>query len=168
MNTELMKDTIKELTKDAVLDDAQKQASNFGLDIFKIEALLQAIEQNLIRRSLSDKYKAMFYLAATGLYSAEDLAEMFWHSSKNLNADFNKNLGVNLKLYLELDDDERVGITSLRRILFKKGYFVDLDSGKFMDGREGNDYAAKVSLSGLGKGSSLAARNLGKSRLGGL
>ena len=43
-----------------------------------------------------------------------------------------------------------------------------LDSGKFMDGREGNDYAAKVSLSGLGKGSSLAARNLGKSRLGGL
>ena len=35
-----------------------------------------------------------------------------------------------------------------------------------MDGREGNDYAAKVSLSGLGKGSSLAARNLGKSRLG--
>jgi hypothetical protein len=37
-----------------------------------------------------------------------------------------------------------------------------------MDGREGNDYAAKVSLSGLGKGSSLAARNLGKSRLGGL
>ncbi|UXE59089.1 MAG: hypothetical protein KA717_24460 [Woronichinia naegeliana WA131] len=46
--------------------------------------------------------------------------------------------------------------------------FHQLDSGKFMDGREGNDYAAKVSLSGLGKGSSLAARNLGKSRLGGL
>jgi hypothetical protein len=120
-----MKDTIKELTKDAVLDDAQKQASNFGLDIFKIEALLQAIEQNLIRRSLSDKYKAMFYLAATGLYSAGDLAERFEHSQKNLNADFNKNIGIYLKLFLELDDDERVGITSLRRILFKKRYFVD-------------------------------------------
>jgi len=42
-----------------------------------------------------------------------------------LNADFNKNLGSHLKDYLELD--ERVGITSLRRVLFKKGYFVDIN-----------------------------------------
>ena len=77
---------------------------------------------------LSDKYREMFYLAATGLYSADDLAKMFNHSSgKNLNADFNKNLGSYLKLYLDLDDSERVGITSLRRILFKKGYFVDIN-----------------------------------------
>ena len=55
------------------------------------------------------------------------MAQIFKHGSKNLNADFNKNLGVYLKLYLELDDDERVGITSLRRILFKKGYFVDIN-----------------------------------------
>ena len=125
-----MKDTIEELTKDAVFDDAQKQASNSGLDIPKLEVLLQAIERN---RSLSEKYKAMFYLAATGLYSAEDLAEMFGHSSKNLNADFNKNLGVYLKLCLELDDDERVGITSLRRILFRKGYFVDIDDDNLVN-----------------------------------
>jgi hypothetical protein len=124
---------MKELTKDAVFDDDQKQASNFGLDISKLEALLQAIEQHLIQRSLSDKYKAMFYLAATGLYSAEDLAEMFDHSSKNLNADFNKNLGVYLKLCLELDDDERVGITSLRRILFKKGYFFDINDDNLVN-----------------------------------
>jgi hypothetical protein len=124
---------MKELTKDAVFDDDQKQASNFGLDISKLEALLQAIEQHLIQRSLSDKYKAMFYLAATGLYSAEDLAEMFDHSSKNLNADFNKNLGGYLKLCLELDDDERVGITSLRRILFKKGYFVDINDDNLVN-----------------------------------
>jgi hypothetical protein len=115
------------------LSDAQKQASNCGLDIFRLEALLQAIEQNLIQRFLSDKYKAMFYLAATGLYSAEDMAKMFGHSSKNLNADFNKNLGGYLKLCLELDDDERVGITSLRRILFKKGYFLDINDDNLGD-----------------------------------
>ena len=126
-----MKNSIKEPPTYAALD-AQKQARNCGLDIPKLEALWQAM-QNLIQRSLSDKYKAMFYLAATGFYSAEDLAEMFDHSSKNLNADFNKNLGGYLKLYLDLDDDERVGITSLRRILFKKGYFVDINDDNLVN-----------------------------------
>jgi hypothetical protein len=115
------------------LSDAQKQASNCGLGISKLEVLLQAIEQNLIKRSLSNKYRTMFYLAATGFYSAEDIAEMFKHSHKNLNADFNKNLGVYLKLYLELDEDERVGITSLRRILFKRGYLVDINDNNLGD-----------------------------------
>jgi len=100
------------------LCDAQKQARNCGLDIPKLEALLKKIEP------LSDKYKGIFYLAATGLYSADDLAEMFNHSQRNLNADFNKNLGSHLKDYLELDDSERLGITSLRRILFRNGYCV--------------------------------------------
>ena len=109
------------------LSDAKKLACNCGLNVPKFESLLQAIEQNLMQRSLSDKYELMSYLASTGLYSAEDLAEMFNHNSKNLNADFNKNLGVYLRLYLELDDDERVGITSLRRILFKKGYFINVN-----------------------------------------
>jgi hypothetical protein len=103
------------------LSDAERQASNCGLDIRKLEALLEEIEP------LSEKYKIIFYLAATGLFSADDLAEMFNHSQKNLNADFNKNLGSHLKDYLELDDSERVGITSLRRILFKKGYCVDIN-----------------------------------------
>ena len=106
------------------LCDAQKQARNCGLDIPKLEALLKEIEP------LSDKYREMFYLAATGLYSADDLAEMFNHSQKNLNADFNKNLGSHLKDYLELD--ERVGITSLRRVLFKKGYCVDINDDELV------------------------------------
>jgi hypothetical protein len=106
------------------LCDAKTQARNCGLDIPKLEALLEEIEQNIIQRFLSEKYKIIFYLAATGLYSADDLAEMFNHSQKNLNADFNKNLGSHLKDYLELDDSDRLGITSLRRILFKKGYCV--------------------------------------------
>ena len=101
------------------LCEAQKQARNCGLDIPKLEALLKKIEP------LSDKYKGIFYLAAAGLYSADDLAKMFNHSQRNLNADFNKNLGSHLKDYLELD--ERVGITSLRRVLFKKDYFVDIN-----------------------------------------
>jgi hypothetical protein len=104
------------------LSDAERQASNCGLDIRKLEALLEEIEP------LSEKYKIIFYLAATGLFSADDLAEMFNHSSgKNLNSDFNKYLGSHLKDYLELDDSDRLGITSLRRILFKKGYCVDIN-----------------------------------------
>ena len=108
------------------LCDAQKQARNCGLDIPKLEALLKEIEP------LSDKYKEIFYRAATGLYSADDLAEMFNHSPKNLNSDFNKYLGANLKLYLELDDSDRLGITSLRRILFKKGYLVDINDDELV------------------------------------
>ncbi|NCS75727.1 MAG: hypothetical protein GPJ17_00135 [Microcystis aeruginosa K13-07] len=108
------------------LCDAQKQARNCGLDIPKLEALLKEIEP------LSDKYREMFYLAATGLYSADDLAEMFNHSQKNLNADFNKNLGSHLKDYLELDDSDRLGITSLRRILFKKGYLLDINDDELV------------------------------------
>ena len=115
------------------LSDAERQASNCGLDIRKLEALLEEIEQNIIQRFLSEKYKIIFYLAATGLFSADDLAEMFNHSSgKNLNSDFNRYLGANLKLYLELDDSERVGITSLRRILFKKGYCVDINDDELV------------------------------------
>ncbi|WP_192846021.1 hypothetical protein [Microcystis aeruginosa] len=108
------------------LCEAQKQARNCGLDIPKLEALLKEIEP------LSDKYKEIFYRAATGLYSADDLAEMFNHSQKNLNADFNKNLGSYLKLSLDLDESERLGITSLRRILFKKGYFVDINDDELV------------------------------------
>ncbi len=103
------------------LCDAKKQARNCGLDIPKLEALLAKIEP------LSEKYKIMFYLAATGLYSADDLAEMFNHSQKNLNGDFNRYIGDNLKPSLDLDESGRLGITSLRRILFKKGYFVDIN-----------------------------------------
>jgi hypothetical protein len=104
------------------LSDAERQARNCCLDIPKLEALLAEIG------TLSEKYKIIFYLTATGLYSADDLAEMFNHSSgKNLNVDFNKNLGSYLKLYLDLDESDRLGITSLRRILFKKGYFVDIN-----------------------------------------
>jgi hypothetical protein len=107
------------------LCDAERQASNCGLDISKLRALLEKIEP------LSDKYKEIFYRAATGLFSADDLAEMFNHSSgKNLNSDFNKYLGSHLKDYLELD--ERVGITSLRRVLFKKGYCVDINDDELV------------------------------------
>ena len=106
----------------------QKQVRNCGLDIPKLETLLEEIEP------LSDKYNEIVYRAATGLYSADDLAEKFNHSSgKNLNADFNKNLGSYLKLYLDLDESERVGITSLRRILFNKGYLPDINDDESVE-----------------------------------
>ena len=114
------------------LCDAQNLARDCGLDIAKLQALLQEIEP------LSEKYKIMFYLAATGLYSADDSAEMFNHSQKHLNGDFNKNLGSHLKYYLELDDSDRLGITSLRRILFKKGYCVinDILTSRYVENSE--------------------------------
>ncbi len=109
------------------LCDAQNLARDCGLDIAKLQALLAEIE------FLSAKYKIIFYLAATGLFCADDLAEMFNHSSgKNLNVDFNKNLGDNLKPSLDLDESGRLGITSLRRILFKKGYFVDINDDELV------------------------------------
>ena len=45
------------------LSESQQQAGNCGLDVPKLEALLKAIEQNLIQRPLSEKYKKIFYLA---------------------------------------------------------------------------------------------------------
>ena len=115
------------------LCDAQNLARDCGLDIAKLQALLAEIE------FLSAKYKIIFYLAATGLFCADDLAEMFNHSSgKNLNSDFNRYLGAELKLSLDLDDSDRVGITSLRRILFKKGYCVinDILTSRYVENSE--------------------------------
>ncbi|MDB9403595.1 hypothetical protein PN470_04660 [Microcystis sp. CS-574] len=110
------------------LCDAKKQARNCGLDIPKLEALLKEI------RPLPEKYEIIFYLAAAGLYSADDLAEKFNHSSgKNLNTDFNKNLGDNLKPYLDLAESDRLGITSLRRILFNKGYLPDINDDESVE-----------------------------------
>ncbi|MGK7879522.1 MAG: hypothetical protein AB4060_05410 [Crocosphaera sp.] len=106
------------------LEKAKKLAKFHCLDIAKTEALLQAIE-TVFQVSISEKYKIIFYLATTGTYSAEDIAKTFNHSPKNINSDFNKNLGQYLKLYFELEDNERVGITSLRRWMFKQGYFQD-------------------------------------------
>ncbi|ELP52397.1 hypothetical protein O53_5292 [Microcystis aeruginosa TAIHU98] len=98
------------------------------MDIPKLEALLAEIEP------LSEKYKIMFYLAATGLYSADDLAEMFNHSSgKNLNGDFNRYIGDNLKPFLDLHESDRLGITSLRRILFNKGYLPDINDDESVE-----------------------------------
>ncbi len=115
------------------LCDAQNLARDCGLDIAKLQALLAEIE------FLSAKYKIIFYLAATGLFCADDLAEMFNHNSgKNLNSDFNRYLGAELKLSLDLDDSDRVGITSLRRILFKKGYCVinDILTSRYVENSE--------------------------------
>jgi hypothetical protein len=75
----------------------------------------------------------MFYLAATGLYSADDLAEMFNHSQKNLNGDFNRYIGDNLKPFLDLHESDRLGITSLRRILFNKGYLPDINDDESVE-----------------------------------
>ncbi len=105
------------------LEKAKKLANFHSLDIEKTKVLLQAIEE-VFQCSISEKYKTIFYLATTGIYSAEDIAKIANHSPKNIHADFNKNLGQYLRLYFELDN-ERVGITSLRRLMFKKGYFKD-------------------------------------------
>ncbi|MEL4896777.1 hypothetical protein [Crocosphaera sp. Alani8] len=106
------------------LKRAKKVANIHGLNIQEIEYLLEAIE-TVFQCHISEKYKAIFYLATTGLYLAEDMANIYDHSPKNINGDFNKNLGQYLKVYLELEDSDRVGITSLRRIMFKQGYFQD-------------------------------------------
>lgn len=106
---------------ESVLEETKELATITGLDVKKTEILLQAIE-TVFQCSISEKYKIIFYLATTGLYSSEDIADIFEHSKIYINSDFNKNLGQYLKLYFELEDNQRVGITSLRRFLFRQGY----------------------------------------------
>jgi hypothetical protein len=104
------------------LADAKQQASLYGLDVHKSEAMLQEVEKG---RHLSDKYRRAFYLATTGCYSADDLAEILGYKPKNFNSNFNKNLGDHIKTFFNLDDEARLGIASLRRFLFQKGYVND-------------------------------------------
>ncbi|MDJ0601681.1 MAG: hypothetical protein QNJ37_22900 [Crocosphaera sp.] len=102
------------------LEIAKEQADRNGVDIPKCEQLLQEISP------ISAKYEIIFYLAATGLYSAGEIADKFNHSRKNINSDFAKKLGKYLKLYFGLEEEgERVGVTSLRRFLFKKNYLKE-------------------------------------------
>ncbi|MEL4894199.1 hypothetical protein [Crocosphaera sp. Alani8] len=109
------------------IEFAKKQAWENELDIPKCEILLEKIRENF-NVKIIEKYEIIFYLSLTGLYNAEDIAEIFGHSPKNINADFNKNLGHYIRSYLELEDTDRVGITSIRRILYKAGYFKEIYS----------------------------------------
>lgn len=111
------------------LKQAKKSASFYGLNVKKTEMLFQAIE-TVFQCSISEKYKIIFYLTTTGLFSAEDIAFVINHSPQNIHSDFNKNLGQYLKLYFELEDNQRVGITSLRRIMFRQGYMKSSDLEK--------------------------------------
>jgi len=113
-------------TERGLLDQAKLEAEYNRLNISRSEAVFREI-MTIYNFSISLKYQAMYYFASTGNYSAEELAEIFRHKRNNINADFNKNLGVHLKNYFELGDDERVGITSLRRLLFQKGFLLDIN-----------------------------------------
>lgn len=53
------------------------------------------------------------------------MAEILGYKLKNFNSNFNKNLGDYIKTFFDLDDEARLGITSLRRFLFQKGYVND-------------------------------------------
>ena len=109
-----------------LLTKAKKEAMFYGVKIARCEAMFREIEESYYF-SISPKYQAIFYFAATANYSAEDLAQMFAHSRKNINSDFSKNLGEYLKSHFDLDDQERIGITSLRRFLFKKGFLININ-----------------------------------------
>lgn len=120
------------LRRKSLLEKAKQKAEHNLVNCIKSEEMFKKIKETY-DCSISEKYQAAYYLAATGNYSAEDLALMLGHKSENLNADFNKNLGVHLKSYFELDDDERVGITSLRRLLFQKGFLFDINDIDLVD-----------------------------------
>ncbi|MDJ0730459.1 MAG: hypothetical protein QNJ33_10765 [Crocosphaera sp.] len=116
------------------LEIAKKRADLNGVDVPKCESLLQELISTF-DIGISTKYEIIFYRALTGLYSAEDVAKEFNHSLKNINSDWNKNVGQYLRLYFELQDNERVGITTLRRVLFKQGYMKDLSKAPILSKR---------------------------------
>ena len=128
-------------SQQSLLEQGKQEADHNRVNCTKSEEMFKEIQETY-HFSISEKYKAIYYFAATGNYSAEELAEMFGHNSRNMNADFNKNLAIHLKSYFELDDDERVGITSLRRFLFKRGYLMDINDNEsinILDNRLGEN-----------------------------
>lgn len=115
------------------LSNYQRQASEWELFLSELEALSKIMEKSLIHYSLvqlekeqdsdrrdefdtplsvnhaSDKYKAMFYLAATGIYSADDLAELLKNEqNSNRRADIIN--GLLTQLENEQDSDRRADI----------------------------------------------------------
>ena len=104
---------------DLDLDTSKGKATLSGIDVPKVEQLLNQIEQEL-GRVFSLKYKSILYLALTSEYDAEELASSFRHSKSNINADFNRYLGTYIKEHLGLS--KRLGITSIRRVFISKGY----------------------------------------------
>ena len=121
------------------LEDAKKKADFNKVDVPKCEVLLQEIIDKF-QTNISTKYRTIFYLAGTGTYSAEDVAQIYDHNPQNMNSNFNKNLGQYLKVNFDLEENERVGITSLRRLLFKKGYLKKLDKAPNISNRHQDNH----------------------------
>ncbi|NET25030.1 MAG: pentapeptide repeat-containing protein [Okeania sp. SIO1I7] len=107
------------------IDEVKKLASHQNINVPEVDNLLDEVEE-ILKISISEKYKIMFYLAMVNLYEVEEIAKITRHSYKNIHSDFNKNLGQYLKEYFYPQSQPlRFGITSLRRTVFSldKKYF---------------------------------------------
>lgn len=118
------------------LESAKQKAELHGVDVNKCETLLNEVS-SIYRITISDKYKLVFFLASSGCFSAPEIAEVkeIAQSPDNMNSEFNKNLGQYLKQYFDLEENERLGITSLRRFLFKEGYLKKLNKEPYLSNR---------------------------------
>ena len=116
------------------LESAKQIAELHGVDVNKCETLLNEVS-SIYRITISDKYQLVFFLASSGCFSAPEIAEKVNQTPKNMNSEFNKNLGQYLKLYFDLEEKDRLGITSLRRFLFKEGYLKKLNKEPYLSNR---------------------------------
>lgn len=116
------------------LESAKQKAELHGVDVNKCETLLNEVS-SIYRITISDKYQLVFFLASSGCFSAPEIAEKVNQTPKNMNSEFNKNLGQYLKLYFDLEEKDRLGITSLRRFLFKEGYLKKLNKEPYLSNR---------------------------------
>ena len=116
------------------LESAKQKAELHGVDVNKCETLLNEVS-SIYRITISDKYQLVFFLASSGCFSAPEIAEKVNQTPKNMNSEFNKNLGQYLKLYFALEEKDRLGITSLRRFLFKEGYLKKLNKEPYLSNR---------------------------------
>jgi uncharacterized lipoprotein YehR (DUF1307 family) len=115
--------TKKKKPMDISICQAKSLAADNDVDVDKVDALLNSLQREY-NISIPDEYIIIFYLALTGFYCAEELAQLFNQNGRSINSDFNRYLGQYLQDYLKLERNNRLGITSLRRTLYRKGYFI--------------------------------------------
>ena len=119
------------------LSQAGSQAAQSGVDVAKLDEKLVYLKTKY-NKSFSDINRTLLYLAASGVYNANDIIEMSGRKAterevKNFNTQFNKCIGTHLRNILTVDEDDRLGFTSLRRILHKNGLMCNFNEEKNID-----------------------------------
>ena len=101
------------------IDEVKELAIHQNVNVPEVDNLLDEIE-TIFQVSISEKYKMMIYLALTGLFEIEDMAEITQHNPSHIRSAFSRQVSEHFKNYYfdpELDS-KPFGIASFRKNLF--------------------------------------------------